>query len=57
MAKKKITVEEGGKLNESVSSHVNAGAENNVNNANKKGIEIYKQKRERMIIEKNKEQK
>ena len=36
MAKKKITVEEGGKLNESVSSHVNAGTENNVNNANKK---------------------
>ena len=36
MAKKKITVEEGGKLNESVSSHVNADTENNVNNANKK---------------------
>lgn len=36
MAKKKITVEEGGKLKESVSSHVNADTENNVNNANKK---------------------
>ncbi len=36
MAKKKITVEEGGKLNESVSSHVNTDTENNVNNANKK---------------------
>ena len=36
MAKKKITVEEGGKLNESVPSHVNADTENNVNNANKK---------------------
>lgn len=34
MAKKKITVEEGGKLNESVSSHVNADTENNVNNVN-----------------------
>ena len=36
MEKKKITVEEGGKLNESVPSHVNADTENNVNNANKK---------------------
>lgn len=38
MAKKKITVEEGGKLNESVSSHVNADTENKANKKDDMGL-------------------